>query len=108
LNAQQEEEVRQGGQWRGLVPYMRLIMCLTQDDVKSAFLRRADARTRQELDARNSEVRPPTAFELIADRWNDEDFNPVAPVSNCHEDFLAATDCSHSRVAMRWKLPHRK
>lgn len=103
LNAQQEvrdEEARRaGGQWRGPIPYMRLILCLTEDAVKAAFLRRADARTRQELDARNSDVRPPTAFELIADKWNDKDFNPVAPASECHEDFAAPTNCAHSQVA---------
>jgi hypothetical protein len=45
------------GNWRGSVPYLRLILCLTQDDIKFAFLRRADAQSRQELDARNSENR---------------------------------------------------
>jgi hypothetical protein len=73
---------------------MRLAMCLIQDDVKSSYLWCADARTHQELDARNSEVRAQTAFELIADRWNDESFNPIAP-PNCHEDFVAV----HSLVA---------
>ncbi|KAI2505085.1 hypothetical protein MHU86_9361 [Fragilaria crotonensis] len=96
LNAQREqaeEEARQtGGQWRGSIPYMRLIMCLTEDDIKAAFLRRADTRTRHQLDARNSDVRPPTAFELIADRWNDEHFNPIAAVSECHEDFSVPTN----------------
>lgn len=43
-----------GRSWRGLVPYLRLIMCLIQDDVKCLFLTRANARSRQELDSRNS------------------------------------------------------
>ena len=53
LEAQQErheQEARQSGQWRGAIPYMRLITCLIQDNIKFSFLRRADARTRQELD----------------------------------------------------------
>ena len=45
------------GHWRGSVPYLRIIMCLTQDSVKCLFLTRADTRSRQELDARNSDVR---------------------------------------------------
>ena len=49
LNAQQERqdnEARQaGGQWRGHIPYMRLIMCHTNDDMKAVYVRRADART---------------------------------------------------------------
>ena len=100
LNAQQErrdEEARQaGGQWRGPVPYLRLMLCLTEDAIKAAFLRRADARSRLELDARNSAVRPPTAFELIANKWNDKDYNPVTAVSDCHEDFAAPIDCAHN------------
>jgi hypothetical protein len=34
-----------------------VIMCLTQDDVKSLFLARANTRLLQELDAHNSQVR---------------------------------------------------
>ena len=75
-------------------------MCLTQDDIKNAFLHRADARTRQELDGRNSEVRRRTAFELIADRWNDPGFNSVAPPSDCHEDFISEINLAHTEVAM--------
>lgn len=48
---------RGGSNWRGIVPYLRLIMCFTQDNIKAAFLRRADAPSRAELDARNSEHR---------------------------------------------------
>ena len=50
--------------WRGPIPYLRIIMCLTQDHVKSLFLNRANTRTRQELDARNSETRYETGFSL--------------------------------------------
>ena len=43
--------------WRGSIPYLRLIMCLTQDNVKCLFLTRADSQSRQQQDARNSEIR---------------------------------------------------
>ncbi len=46
-----------GRSWRGNVPYLRVIMCLTQDRVKSLFLTRANIPTRQELDARRNESR---------------------------------------------------
>ena len=47
-----------GSNWRGDVPYLvRMIMCFTQDHIKSAFLRRADAQSRTQIDARNSERR---------------------------------------------------
>ena len=32
-----------GGNRRGAVPYLRMIMCLTEDNVKSLFLTRADS-----------------------------------------------------------------
>lgn len=41
-----------------------------------------------ELDAHDSPIRPKTAFEIIADKWNDPDFHPV-PV------YLAAMWTSH-------------
>jgi hypothetical protein len=76
------------------------MLCLTEDAIKASFLRRADARSCLKLDARNSAVRPPTAFELIANTWNDKDYNPVTAVSDCHEDFAAPIDCAHNRVTM--------
>jgi hypothetical protein len=58
---QQETDLSTGGgggtKWRGTVPYLRVIMCLTDDNVKHLFLNRANARTRLELDGRNSENR---------------------------------------------------
>ncbi len=64
IRAQQQQGVANsttgsggGGNWRGSIPYLRVIMCLTQDDVKSLFLARANTRSLQELDARNSQVR---------------------------------------------------
>jgi hypothetical protein len=60
-----EEEERQlaiasnvgGRQWRGNIPYIRLIMCLTDDNIKRLYLTRADPKTRQQIDARNSDDR---------------------------------------------------
>jgi hypothetical protein len=46
-----------GSTWREIVPYLRLIMCFTQDEIKAAFLRQAEAPSRAELDVRNCELR---------------------------------------------------
>jgi hypothetical protein len=56
---QQQASAGRGGRghWRGCVPYLRIIMCLTRDDVKCLFLTRANTRSRAELDARNSNTR---------------------------------------------------
>jgi hypothetical protein len=45
------------GHWRGSVPYLCIIMSLTQDNVKCLFLTGANSRSRQELDARNTDTR---------------------------------------------------
>jgi hypothetical protein len=45
-----------GQNLRGSVQYLRIIMCLSPDHVKALFLTRAIIRTRQGLDARNSET----------------------------------------------------
>jgi hypothetical protein len=96
----QEQLQEQGMSWRGALPYLRLIMCLIEDDIKPIYLRRTDVMTRQQLDGRNLVLQPATAFEMIADRWNDPTFCPVAPASECHYDFITDTDCSHDTVAM--------
>ena len=44
--------------------------------------------------------RPKTVFEVISEMWNNRDFNPIAPSSECHTDFIDAIDCSYSNVEM--------
>jgi hypothetical protein len=46
------------GHWEGgCVPYLRVIMCLTQDSVKCLFLTKANSRSRLQLDTRNCDNR---------------------------------------------------
>jgi hypothetical protein len=87
-------------QWRGSIPYLRIIMSLTEDDIKSEFIKHGRNKTRLELDARNSEVREKTVYELIAERWNDENYNPVVPSFMVHEDFRCQTDCAYEKVKL--------
>ena len=96
--AEMNESLTRAGQWRGPVPILRLGHCLIEDDIKSCFLRRNDARRRRELDDRNSADRPLTAYELIANKWNDSTFNPRSMITNCHEDFETPIDISHTAV----------
>jgi hypothetical protein len=86
------------GAWRGSVPYLRLILCLTEDDVKKEFLVRDRAMSRTELDGRHSDVRQPSVYELMADMWNNPDYNPVLPVYTVHSDYRAPTDCGYLKV----------
>jgi hypothetical protein len=92
----------QQARWRGNTPYLRLIMCIIDDDaIRHAYLHRGDAMSRTELDARNSDdVRESTVFELIADKWNDESFSPTVPVSTVHEDFKQEIPIPHNKVCV--------
>lgn len=100
LSESDEGEFSAGSPWRGNLPFLRLILCIIQDDIKDKYRRYGAVMSRLELDGRNSENRPPNVFELIADRWNDSTFNPTAPVSDCHHDYLCAIPCSYSLVDM--------
>ena len=44
-------------------------------------------------------LRPQTCYELIAELWNSSEFNPIAPPSSCHSDFVSGIDCSHAAIA---------
>jgi len=96
--ANEEEEIQEGRAWRGNIPHLRLIHCLIQDDIKRKYLRRADSLNHSQLDGRNSEVREPTAYEMIADRWNSELFRPKSKVMNVHISFNVSHDLSHDKV----------
>jgi hypothetical protein len=54
---------------------------------------------RPELDAQSSAERPRTGFDIIADKWNDPNFNPQTKISSCHDDFKRVHDLSHMKVA---------
>lgn len=81
-----------GNKWYGPLPYLRLIHCLLEDDIKEKWVRRDIPLSIQEIDARRSDVREDTVFEMIATRWNSSDFNPTTMISNCHYDFCEEID----------------
>lgn len=87
------------GAWIGALPYLRLIHAITDsNETRMAYLRRYDPKSREELDAGNSPSRQKTAYESIAEKWNDPDFNPVTRVSTCHVDFASPIELPHSKV----------
>jgi hypothetical protein len=92
--------VRNAASWRGNVPYIRLILCLVEDElIRHAYLHRLDALSRTQLDARNSdEQRELDVHEMLAEKWNDSTFNPILPSNDVHEDYRCPTDCSHEKV----------
>lgn len=110
--AQKEEEneaaALQGADWRGNIPYLRLIHCLAEDNIKPAYLRRHNQVTRPQLDARNSESRPPTVYEMIAECWNSPAFNPSTAVSDCHFDYSSPIDLGYPVVQVFQPATARK
>jgi hypothetical protein len=96
---QQSQTQEAAGNWRGKIPHLHLIHCLMEDDIVMAYLRRAAAMKRAQLDARNSATQPPTVWEMIAAKWNDLNFNPVTRVLTVHQDFASAIHCTHASIA---------
>ncbi|KAG7339920.1 hypothetical protein IV203_024970 [Nitzschia inconspicua] len=101
------DTTKHGNKWFGPLPYLRLIHCLLEDDIKEQWIHRNDPQSIQEIDAahRRSGVNfgEETAFEMIANRWNSPDFNPTTMVSTtttttttttrpCHNDFSEEID----------------
>ena len=61
-------------------------------------LRRPVVLTRTELDARNSKVREATVWEMLSDKWNDDNYHPETSTSGCHEDFSSPISLDYSKV----------
>lgn len=86
--------------WFGPLPYLRLIHCLLEDDIKERWIHRNDPKSIQEIDARNSNARAENAFELIASRWNSTDFEPTTMIApGCHVDFSTGIDIGFQATA---------
>lgn len=62
------------------VANMRIIHCLAEDNCRELFIVRNKPWDRQELDARNSPLRPKHWAQLVADTFNDSSFKPVSNV----------------------------
>ena len=87
--------------WVGSVPFLRLIHCLVDfENIKEAFLKSFESMSRQELDGRfNDNIRRESPWLLIADKWNDSDYNPTStPYVTLHQDFQTAIDLSFDKV----------
>ena len=75
---------------------LRLCHCLSNDDVREAYIKRFDALNRDELDARDSSTKPPTVEETIAKTMNDVNYNPVSEfLPDLHGDFGLSRELSY-------------
>jgi hypothetical protein len=74
-------------QWRSALPFLRLMHCLCESDVKDAYLHRYDRKSQTMLDAEKSDVRPSKWHKLLAEKWSDPTFNPKTKATSVHDDF---------------------
>ncbi|CAB9519239.1 hypothetical protein SEMRO_1001_G229770.1 [Seminavis robusta] len=72
--ATQKDAEAKSTQWRVRKPFLRMIVAAFEDDVRKAMTSEGQCMERVELDARNSEERPPTFFEALANKYNDDNF----------------------------------
>ena len=89
-------------QWSGMIPYLRLIHCITDfDEIKEAFHESFTVLSREELDGRNNpDTMRADCWALAAEKWNNYDYNVLStPYTDLHDDFVAPIDLSFSNVA---------
>ena len=84
-----------------MIPHLRLIHVIADHDhIKAAYLRSLDVLNKTELDGSKSTLtRRVDAWELIADKWKDPEYNPsTVAFSNLHKEFIDPIDLSYSHV----------
>jgi hypothetical protein len=96
---QSNGDAKSGNRWTGQLPYLCLIHCLLEDDIKDRWIHWNDPKSIQEIDARRSVARQETAFEMIANCWNEAKFNPTTMISNCHNNFMEEIDIGFDAIA---------
>ncbi|GAX26549.1 hypothetical protein FisN_21Lu062, partial [Fistulifera solaris] len=82
-----QNEALKGKQWRDRLPFLRLMHCLLDNEVKRLYLERYRHLSRPELDGKDSDVAPPDWKELLSAKWADPSFNPLTKASSVHVSF---------------------
>jgi hypothetical protein len=98
LRVKKNEKNGPSGLWVKNEPWLRLLHCILEDDIRPLYLQRDQVLTRPQLDALSSPDRPMSIYKRIALRWNDPLFNPMTVVSDCHEDFAKEIDIGWDAV----------
>lgn len=82
--------------WSGAVPYLRLIHCLVDhEDIRRAF----------EQSLGTSPQSRPIVYDLLANKWNDENYNPVTVIYPLlHDDFSKEINIGYAQVAQFGKI----
>ena len=91
------------GAWLGNLPWLRMIHCILKDTICPIYVNRDSVASRQLLDSFSSPYRQATVYKLIADRWNNPQFNPFTIPSACHDDFHQPIDIGFNTVVAEGK-----
>ena len=93
--------------WVGIVPYLRLIHCITdKDDAKASFLKSFSVKTRKELEDRKLIK---DVWAIVSDYFNDPNFNVISSLyPMLHEDFSSTIDLGYEAVSGMGKLDPAK
>ena len=100
-----------GGNWRGDVPYLRLIHSVLEDDeVRLLYQKSFEIPTREQLDGRhNKDTKKASVWEAAAELWNDKSFEPVSNLyPYLHENYNKDIDISWNEVSDMGVLTARK
>jgi hypothetical protein len=89
--AEEAAAVERGGlatkNWSGVKPWMRLYHAATSDEARVLLARNDQVMSREELDARNSDARPPTYYEKVAELYNSEVIYISSALPDLHSTF---------------------
>jgi hypothetical protein len=94
-------------QWNGNKPYLRLIHCLLDFEyMREAYVKSFNVKSREELDATNDEHRAQTVFELLAEKFNDDEYKPKTRVfPMLHIDFRVEMSLARDKIGAPGKTP---
>ena len=95
------ETIEKGKKWSGIVPHLRLIHCLCDnDEVKAAFQNSFKVMNRVELDGRKNDLlKRNDPWEVMKNFYNDEKFHPFSTAyPTLHDDFKIAIDLGVNEV----------
>ena len=97
IKSTKENSERQGMQrkkWDTVIPWLRFIMCFTDDKVKEKFLQRHNSLNREELDARGTLAEPTDYRHCVADLFNNSEVVfTVKAMPEVHPSFSEDMEC---------------
>ena len=85
---QQEQERLLNANWNSWQPHVRLYLAMGSDEARSQLQDKDETLLREELDARNSDARPPSFYAVVAKKYNNPDWVPTTEaLPDLHHDF---------------------